>query len=368
MKILQINKGYYPWIGGVETVVQQYAEQCDKDGEDVTVLCCNSGFCVNTTQETINKINIIRCASFGTFFSLPISISFFIEFFKIYKKFDIIHFHEPFPLGSIAALFLSSKQKIIITWHSDIVRQKILKIPFVYLQKKLCKKALFVTTTSKQLCESSDILSYFKEKIVILPLSINPNNYISEFSEIYFNLPQKYMLFFGRYSLYKGLSILLDAFNSSSLSNVKIVIAGHGELNSNERELINSNKNIIEISKKFSEKEKLFLIANCYAYIFPSISPNEAFGITQLEAMIYGKPVINTYLPTAVPWVSIHGLTGYTVQPKNIPELRNAVKKLWELPEKDYNFFSKNSKNRVITSFSDDAILGKLTNLYSSLK
>ena len=156
----------------------------------------------------------------------------------------MIRFHEPFPLGSIVALFLSSRQKIIVTWHSDIIRQKILKIPFTYLQKKLCRKALIITTTSEQLRESSGILNYFKEKIIILPLSINPNNYISEFSEIYFHLPRKYMLFFGRYSLYKGLSILLEAFNSDRLNNVNIVIAGHGELNSNEKELIKSKKSI----------------------------------------------------------------------------------------------------------------------------
>ena len=368
MKILQVNKGYYPWYGGVETVVRQYSEQCSRKGEDVTVLCCHSGFCLKTSQESINKINIIRCSSLGTFFSLPISISFFIQFIKIYKKFDVIHFHEPFPLGSIAALFLSSKDKIIVTWHSDIIRQKIIRIPFVFLQKRLCKKATFITTTSEQLSKSSSILGAFEEKIIILPLSINPNNYINKFSEVYFKLPEKYILFFARYSLYKGLLLLLKAFKSYKLKEVKIIIAGHGELNFNEKQLIHSNKNIIEISKKFSENEKLFLFANCYAYVFPSISPNEAFGITQLEAMIYGKPVINTNLPTAVPWVSIQGLTGITVEPNNITELEDAILNLWEMSESEYERLSKNSKNRALSLFSDNEILEKLSHLYKRLR
>src|SRR5690606_29451460 len=110
-RVLQVNKFYWPEIGGVETVVKQYAEASRQDFE-VAVLCVHKDFKLTTTKEIINDVKVIRCSSMGTFMSMPLSLSFYFHFFRLYVKYDIFHFHEPFPLASFLSVFLNRNKKI----------------------------------------------------------------------------------------------------------------------------------------------------------------------------------------------------------------------------------------------------------------
>ncbi len=77
-----------------------------------------------------------------------------------------------------------------------------------------------------------------------------------------------------------------------------------------------------------SEMEKMQQIKDCDFLVLPSVSKAEAFALVQIEAMAFGKPVINTSLPSGVPYVSPDGVTGITVEPENVEELKDAMDKL----------------------------------------
>jgi len=367
--ILQVNKMYYPDIGGVETVVKQYAEYLSKFDE-VVVLCINKNFRIRTTVEVINGITVYRCSSFGTFKSMPISLSFFWYLFRLSKKADIIHFHEPFPLGSIGSLIIPKSKRIFVTWHSDIVRQKVLKSFVEFFQRKLCKKAEKIIATSERMIEFSSILKKFKEKIVIIPLSLNKEDYINSFTKKDLrsdlsSLPTNYVLFLGRLSYYKGLDVLLDAISMVN-ENIPFVIAGDGELaGSVNEEIKKSNKKIYFINRHVTEEEKKYLIKHSKFLVFPSILPSEAFGIVQLEAMVYGKPVINTNLPTGVPWVSLHNVSGLTVEPGDAFQLAKAIEKLY-FDEGLYRRLSEGALNRFNEYFESKATNELLYDIYFS--
>jgi rhamnosyl/mannosyltransferase len=370
-KILQINKFYYPHIGGVETIVKQYAEYLTKNNE-VCCLTINNKFKLFTKTEKINNVTVVRCGSLGTFFSMPISLSFFFKFLRIRKNFDIFHFHEPFPLASILYCLIPKSTKVIVSWHSDIIKQKFFKKFAEYFQKKLCIRSDIIITTSQRLFYNSHILQLFKDKVNILPLSIDPQKYeyinINNISKE-LKIKREYILYLGRFSYYKGIDVLLKAISqlNDNLS-ATFVIAGSGKINKQLSRKISTlkNKNVILINRFLNEDEKKYLLKHCLFFVFPSKYPSEAFGIIQLEAMIYGKPVINTDLPTGVPYVSQDGLTGLTVPANDHKALSYAISKLLN-DRKLIEIYGLNAKKRLLENFTDNIVLDKLKLFYDKI-
>jgi rhamnosyl/mannosyltransferase len=362
--ILQVNKMYSPDIGGVETVVKEYSEYL-KDYDDVVVLCINRNFSFKTTIENMNGIKVYRCASFGTLMSMPISIVFYFYLFFLSRKAKFIHFHEPFPLGTLGSLLIVKSKKIFVTWHSDIIKQNSMKKFFEFFQKKLCHKATNIISTSDNLIEFSTVLQQFRSKVLTIPLSINKKEYLDTNLDniIIKDLPKDYVLFLGRFSYYKGISVLLDAIEQID-ENIPFVIVGHGALVKEIKFKVNkSKKNILLIDRFVTDNEKKYLLKNSKFMVFPSIYPNEAFGILQLESMVYQKPVINTNLPTGVPWVSVDNESGLTVDVNNSNQLAQAIRELYR-NKKLVETLGKGAIKRIDTLFTTHITTKQIYDLY----
>lgn len=365
MKVLQISKLYYPWIGGIEKVVQDIAEGL-KGKVDIEVLVCQPKGCGKT--ELINGIKVTKATSFGIFWSMPISFTFpFILAWKS-REVDILHFHLPFPLGVISYLLMASKQaKVVVTYHSDIVRQKkIIKLYRPFLHRFL-KRADKILVTSPNLLKFSENLAPYREKCTVIPLWIDLDKFGQPLekeisSEI--NPKERIVLFVGRLTYYKGLEYLIEAMQ---YVDAKLLIVGEGKLRIRfEKKIksLNLDKKIIFLGK-VSDDELKYYYQICDVFVLPSIEPSEAFGLVQLEAMAYGKPVVNTYLPTGVPYVSINGETGLTVPPRNSKALGEAINKI--LNDKELaTKFSKNAKKRA-KKFQKEKILRRIYEIYYEL-
>ncbi|WP_445776048.1 glycosyltransferase [Shewanella sp.] len=372
MKILQVNKMYSPDIGGVETVCQQYSELYAKN-HDVTVLCVHKNFKLFGTSTVINNVKVIRCSSLGTFFSMPVSITFLFSFIYQFLKCDIVFIHLPFPLADLS-FFLTRffKRKVYLVWHSDIVKQGFLKKILSPILNHSVRNADRILVTSPKMLEFSESLKNVFHKCVVIPLSINAlsiRNTVKDDKGLFdcydwFDEPKPIDgLFFGRLCYYKGVNVLLDMLLAAKLKglNPRVVIAGRGEFSDLVQNFIKKNNltNVHFINRFLTEKEKYCLINKSKCFLFPSVEVSEAFGITQLEAMCLGVPVINTNLASGVPWVSLNNLTGLTVTPNDSVQLLEAFIELLK-DEQKLNSFSLNAIERVNAEFDDSVIFKKL--------
>ncbi|HOK35560.1 MAG TPA: glycosyltransferase [Candidatus Pacearchaeota archaeon] len=391
MKILQINKLYYPWIGGVEKVVQEISEglntriNADNNSSEfaspdpyVSALNPRSSASVEVLVcqpkgkgeiENINDVKITRAGSIGMFFGMPVSFSFPFWLRKKAKEADILHFHSPFPLGELAyLLFCPKNKKVVVTYHSDIFRQKIfLKFYKPFLIKFLAR-ADKILVTSPNLLEDSQFLKKFKEKCEVVPLFIDIDKFNSrKAKKVNFENPanKKIVLFVGRLVYYKGVDYLIEAMKEI---DALLLIAGDGplreELEAKVKELKLENK--IIFLGKLSDEEIKYCYQICNVFVLPSIEKTEAFGLVQLEAMLSGKPVVNTNLPTGVPFVSKDKETGFTVEPKNSKALAKAINEILNNPQLAEKL-GRQGIERVNKLFSKEKNLAKILSIYNQL-
>ena len=372
MKILQVNKYYYPVVGGVETVCKQYSEHLSEN-HDVTVLCVNRGFSLLTKFEKVDGVDVIRCSSIGTLFSMPISLTFIFYFFVNYIRSELVFLHLPFPLGDLSfslASFFDKKNKLISVWHSDIVKQSLLKRILNPILSRTIKKSGRVILTSPNMYDYSSLLTsnLDERRAVVVPLSVDREGIIGSPRRCPFGYEEFLddgfdFLFFGRLCYYKGVDVLIDALKilKGRGSVYKVVVAGEGDYANYIRdELLNHGlDNVVFIQRFLNDAEKYWLLDQSKCFVFPSVERSEAFGITQLEAMAFGTPVINTNLDSGVPWVSSHMVTGLTVEPNNPEQLSDAFEKI--ILSDDLRFqLGSSAVQRVKNCFDDRIVFSKL--------
>ena len=308
LRILEVNKAYFPHTGGIETLVKQYSEELGEiSGVSVRTLVCRDGR-GGTVRENLNGVKLTRAGSLGTYFSCPLSLSFIRKFRKIAKKADVVHIHVPFPLADAALLLSGFKGRVVVSWHSDIVKQKKLMLFYKPFMNYLLRRADCIVTATEGHVRGSDYLPEYSRKCRTVPYGLDIKEYL-KISRVPF-LTEKCtdkksvkVFFTGRLVYYKGVDVLLKAFRKTR--NCELFIAGTGTLESELKEYtaLHGLEERVHFLGFLPEEQLRQAYADCDIFVLPSVAKSEAFGIVQLEAMVYGKPVINTNLPSGVPYV-----------------------------------------------------------------
>ena len=140
--------------------------------------------------------------------------------------------------------------------------------------------------------------------------------------------------------------------------NVQLIIAGKGD---DEKEIKALARKLKLKNVKFigyvADDELVKVYNSCDAFI--SASPNEPFGITFLEAMACGKPVIA--INNAGPKEIVTKKTGFLVERENL------VETILRLRDFDLEEMGRKARERVMKYFTWDIVAERLIKIYNKL-
>jgi rhamnosyl/mannosyltransferase len=369
MKILHFGKYYPPQFGGIEKVNFDLVESLNKHGICTDVICFNI---INKTVIDDFGYKVFRSSTLTSIFSTPLSFSIFLNLRKICNNYDIIHLHLPNPLATVALLLSGYNGKLVIHWHSDIVKQKKIKKIYFPFHKRILKKADRIIVTSKKYLKHSSDLEGFKDKCLVIPLGISKDDFTpnlklrSELGEKYEG--KKVVFSMGRLIYYKGFEFLIDAAMYLPQDFI-VIIGGSGDLYQDLQNRI-KNKGLNEKVKllgsiSFDEVSEFYRRADLFC--LPSIEKSEAFGVVLIEAMSFSCPIVTTKIPgSGVPWVNKEGKTGFNVTPKSPFKLAEAIISVFLSP-KIYDKFSKKANKRYKKKFQLSIMVEKTINLYKDV-
>ncbi len=375
MKIVHITKGYPPSVGGIEQYTYDIANALNNDN-DVFILDTNSNL---FSIEKVNKIKVIRTKKFFDFLHAPINLPFFHILNQIRP--DIIHIHIPNPLNEfylLIYLLLKGKKTVIATYHADIpdytFLHKLLSFLRLFYMIPLMKFFDTIIATSKNYTEVSTLLKKFKEKTKVIPIGSDTNLKTVSTNKLkmkYKIKNEKIVLFVGRFSTYKGLEYLVYSIPKviKSYQNVKFILSGDGERLGELKQLAEKLhiEDKIIFTGKVDYKIRNTFYKICNMFVLPSINLGEAFGISLLEAMNFGKPLITTNVKgSGMNSINKQFITGLVVEPRNSTQLASSIVKLLK-DDKLCIKLGNNSKKRFLSYFTKDKMITTTLKLYKSM-
>jgi rhamnosyl/mannosyltransferase len=279
---------------------------------------------------------------------------------------DIIHLHHPNPMAFVAYLGSGTQRKMVVTYHADTVRQKMLSAVFAPVLHRVlgCSDAILVT--SPNYLASSAVLQRHEPRCHVVPLGIYPERFEMappEALEIRKKFGPRIVLSVGRLIYYKGFEYLISAMRSVE---AKLLIAGEGPLRSTLEELATRNGAAHKVAFVGAPADLMPYYHAADVFVLAAVARSEAFGLVQLEAMAAGKPVLNTRLASGVPFASLDGVTGITVPPADSDALAGALNRLLADPELRARF-GQAGRERVRQEFSAPLAARRTMEIYRSV-
>lgn len=345
-RVLMIQGAYFPWVGGAEIFMQYIAENlANEEKVIVDIVTCkwkSPKIDYPNWQKNFEQINGVNVYRVNTI-KIPYlqTLAAILPLYKKAKKllqknnYDFVHAHI-YPAMTVGALLKLNYKKLNLfttVQGGDLADYKENIGVFGFILKPLIswslKKADLVHAVSKATEKRARFLG--AKKTVIIPNGVDTERFfpIPEETILKNSREEKVILSVSRLTPKNGLKDLIKAFAevTKEMEKVRLVIIGSGDEERELKKLICSLnlEEKIELRGSIANSELNKIYNSAHIFCRPSI--DEGFGISFIEAMAAGTPVIGSRVGGIVDIIKENS-NGLMIEAGDILSLKNALLKL----------------------------------------
>jgi rhamnosyl/mannosyltransferase len=363
-KVLHVGKFYPPHMGGIETHLEALCGELTKSFDLRVVVSSDNG---SASEEMLDEVAVSRVPTRLTLASTPLCPGMPAQIRN--AEADIVHIHLPNPMAVLAYLGSGHRGRLIVTYHSDTVRQKVLGALFEPLLHRALRQSSAIIATSPDYRRTSAVLARYLERCHVIPYGIALAQFEQSDPAAVAQLRSKFgerlVISVGRLVYYKGFEYLIQAMRRV---DGRLLLIGDGPLRGKLEELAKSIgvRDKVIFAGEIQNQEVIPYYHAADVFALASVARSEAFGIVQIEAMAAGLPVVNTKLDSGVPFVSLHEQTGLTVPPEDPEALAAAISRLLDDPALRAGY-GQAARLRARQEFSLETMTKRVTDLYQAV-
>jgi glycosyltransferase involved in cell wall biosynthesis len=332
MKVLQLAKFYAPDHGGIESVARDLSTGLLRHGCEVEVLCAHKRWQHSDERDAMG-VRVVRAPSLGLLLSTSMAPALPWLLRREGRHADVIHVHMPDPLAALAVWLARPRAKLVLHWHSDVVRQRIARRFYQPLERWLLRRADAVIATSKAYADSSPMLRAVSDKVVVIPIGAHAPELVdpAQVERLRRRYGLRRIVFsLGRMTYYKGWEVLIEA--ARQLPDDVLVVIGGGGLDLLRYRALAQTAGVedrVQFVGPLSAASVEAHFALATVFCMASTVRAEAFGVAVLEAMARGLAVVSTDIPgSGLGWLQQPGLTGLQVAPGDAAALARSLRRL----------------------------------------
>lgn len=371
MRIAHFAKYSFVRIGGMERHVGILTRALAAQGVDVTVFAYDP---TGTFQaNTVDGVKVEPVPTLIHLSSQSVAPALIARSRRLARDrpFDVVHQHWPDPFAHLAASLVPGRPAHVVSWHSDIVRQRVLRPLYRALAPRILARPDALIGATKAHLRSAQIDCFAPpERRYVIPYSIdtapfNPTSKLTRNAQAlrsqFGGAPLIFAL--GRHVYYKGFEILIRAM---ARIPAILLLGGEGPLTPHLRKMAVGIGARVEFLGTITEDLLPVYYHACDAFCLPSVAQTEAFGLVQAEAMACGKPLVNTALGNGVNELAPHDLCALTVPPGNDAALADALLRILNEPGLGSRLGTA-GRERVRSSFTVQAMVNQMLTLYETV-
>ncbi|WP_099866387.1 glycosyltransferase family 4 protein [Pararhizobium haloflavum] len=365
MHVLHFFKTYWPdSFGGMERAIHAIVKGTAAHGVSSEVLSLSR----NPRERTVEFDGhlALKAPLTADIASTGLSLTAWKLFAERARLADIVHYHFPWPYMDVAHFLARHGKPTVVTYQSDIVKQKRLMALYRPLMRRFLGNVDSIVCASPNYLRTSADLRPFKDKVTIIENGLAEADYPAPSDERLAHwraaLPAGFFLFTGVLRYYKGLHVLIEA---ARLSGLPVVIVGSGPMEDDLKRQAAGLENVHFLGA-LDDADKVALLALCRAFAFPSHLRSEAFGLSLVEAAMFAKPMISCEIGTGTSYINRDGETGLVVPP-NDPEAFAAAMQRLATDGDAVEAFGKAARARYEAVFTAKRMATAYAELYRGL-